>query len=296
MQNNQYESVPKDKGPAYRSAEGRAILALLAVLGFLSLTAVALYFVVTTSQRLDVPKDTEVGIMAVVATVTLLAIMGQIFVTVLQWKAMKDSVERTDTLIKQNENIIKTAEDSAETARKAYERTDRPWLAVDIGIISPLTFNEQGGHLTFRISTINIGRSVALNATINPAIFAQRPESGMLENVHNAQAQACQSIDSRFMSYAMFPNQPYTVEHTFGFTVPERTEAIGSDFFMLYLVGCIDYQFSGHDVHHQTRFIYEIHATPAENPRDILALANNQDVPIERLLLQKSFMGGDYAD
>lgn len=227
----------------------------------------------------------------------LAAMLVQAHVSRKQWRAMQDGLEKTQTLIEQNERVAASAEDSAQTARKAYERTDRPWLRVDIGIISPLTFDEQGGHLTFAISATNIGRSVALGATINPRIVPMRMNNETWQNVFDEQTQTCQNINSRFMSYAIFPDQSYGVEHTFGFTVPEETIFTGgSDFFSLYLVGCVDYQFSGHDAHHQTRFIYEIHATPAENPRIILALTNNQDVPIERLLLQKSFMGGDYAD
>lgn len=62
------------------------------------------------------------------------------------------------------------SEQLAATALRQYEVTDRPWLAVSVRIISPLTFDEQGGHLTFLIVAENVGRSVAVNATLQPRL------------------------------------------------------------------------------------------------------------------------------
>lgn len=113
------------------------------------------------------------------------------------------------------------------------------------------------------------------------------------------QLQVCQNISSRFMSYAVFPGDAFPLNMTFGISPEqlERGRLMQTDFFSIYLVGCADYQFSGHDAHHQTRFVYEVHRVNTDHPHSRLGLSIGQDVPEEHLILDKMFIGGgDNAD
>lgn len=105
------------------------------------------------------------------------------------------------------------------------------------------------------------------------------------------------------MSYAIFPESNYVLDMGFGIGPDdlERGRLAGADFrtdfFSIYFVGCVDYQFSGHESHHQTRFIYEVHRTDVNNPNIWLALSIGQDIPVAALVLHKMIIGrGDYAD
>jgi len=61
--------------------------------------------------------------------------------------------------------------------------------------------------------------------------------------------------------------------------------------------GCVDYQFSGHDAHHQTGFSYQVYRTEIGHGNATFAILIGEDVPMERLLLVKTIVGrGDYAD
>ena len=101
------------------------------------------------------------------------------------------------------------------------------------------------------------------------------------------------------MSYALFPDRSFIQEIGFGLG-PQELE-MGrwgeSKFIQIYFVGCADYQFSGHDAHHQTRFSYQVHRIEIGHGNATFAIQIGEDVPIERLVLRKTIMGrGDYAD
>src|SRR5215216_3094965 len=110
---------------------------------------------------------------------------------------------------------LQISERLATTALRQFEITDRPWLAVVIELISPLTFDEQGGYLTFRIFAKNVGRSVALNATVNTKIVIPIFSGELSGQVMAEQLRVCQTVDSRFMSYAVFPEQTFVSDRGF---------------------------------------------------------------------------------
>lgn len=194
---------------------------------------------------------------------------------------------------------LKISERLATTALRQFEITDRPWLAVDIELISPLTFDEQGGYLTFRIFAKNVGRSLAINATVNTKIVIPIFSGELSGQVIAEQLRVCQTVDSRFMSYAVFPEQTFVSDRGFrlGQQELEQSRIMNTDAVEIYLVGCVDYQFSGHEAHHQTRFVYQVQRAEAADPGHLLLVRIGQDVPMDRLVLQKLYVGrGDYAD
>ncbi|MGB7202209.1 MAG: hypothetical protein WBD16_08060 [Pyrinomonadaceae bacterium] len=155
------------------SQQGRILLGLLIFFGFALAATIVLYYVVITAQRLDPPKDTEVGIMAVVAAVTLLAILGQILVTVLQWQAMQDALERTDTLLEQNKRIVKAAKRQAAAAKRNLKQTQSFFELVQrpiLGIEKMYPTKDTNGNLVVVGELINRGKTVA--NIISQKVFA----------------------------------------------------------------------------------------------------------------------------
>jgi hypothetical protein len=64
------------------------------------------------------------------------------------------------------------AQKAADTAATALELTQRPWVFVkDAKVISPLTFDKEGAHVTFEITLRNSGLSPAINIQIVPKLY-----------------------------------------------------------------------------------------------------------------------------
>jgi hypothetical protein len=67
------------------------------------------------------------------------------------------------------------ARESADAARASIDLAQidqRPWVSVDISIISPVTYDSNGNaHITFRFSLTNVGRSPAINIEVFPMIY-----------------------------------------------------------------------------------------------------------------------------
>jgi hypothetical protein len=195
----------------------------------------------------------------------------------------------------------RSTEHLAATALKQFEITDRPWLWFDADFSGPLTFTDGNMELPFRLVAKNVGRSVAVNATINAKVVIPRlgPNCDLYAEVLAEQQKVCQNVKSRFNSYTIFPDGVYELGMAFnvGLQEVENGRLPKTNFITAYLVGCVDYKFPGHEAHHQTRFACEVLRAHSENPNIKLSLEIGQDVPLERLILRKLFIsGGDYAD
>lgn len=112
------------------------------------------------------------------------------------------------------------------------------------------------------------------------------------------QKKVCENVNSGFMAYSVFPGEAYIQPWNFGLSTKEIESGriASSKFISLFLVGCVDYRFGDEPAHHQTGFIYEVHALDPNNPKIVLAMRIDQDTPAERLAIIKSVMGGDYAN
>ena len=190
------------------------------------------------------------------------------------------------------------AEQQTAIALQQLRMTDRPWLDAHVMMTTPLTFN--GGaidRLGCVIVARNVGRSVAINATINAEFFI--PPRNAWEEVLAKQAEMCQNVRHEVLSYTIFPEKDQGLRMSRNLNQQEvEAGRMGQYYVGIYLVGCVDYQLSGHDTHHQTRFVYELRNGDAPdvfgNDRYI-GIGHN--VPLESLVLRKPiFSGGDYAD
>jgi hypothetical protein len=244
----------------------------IAVWIFIGLTA--LLWVVISNNITDEAKRFEVGIMAMlnIAIVVIVVVHAVIY------------HNQTKAMIAQGE-----------TSLRQFEITDRPWLMADISLASPLTFDSQGGHLTFKVAVKNVGRSVAVNMTINAKMVIPNPAQDIYGIVATEHAYVCRGINSEIASYALFPERSHIQEISFGLVPQEMEQGRlgGSAFFYLFFVGCVDYQFSGHEGHHQTGFSYQVINTGGGN----IAVRVGENVSREHLSLYKPVAGkGDYAN
>jgi len=206
------------------------------------------------------------------------AIVAQVLIYRKQWKIMERQWSETKK--------------QSETALKQFETTDRPWLSFHVAPSKSLTFTDNGLEMQFKVAAKNIGRSVAINATINAKPIIPQLGAGydVFGEVKREQERVCSNVDSKFLSYIIFPGDDYTIYQGACLSQEqvERGRLLETPIFAIYLVGCVDYQFVGHERHHQTRFIYEV--------RSGIGLNIGKDVPLPELALRKHFFGGDYAD
>jgi hypothetical protein len=199
----------------------------------------------------------------------------------------------------------KEANRQAEIALKQIEITDRPWIKFQAIVRGGIFFFENGQLSTeFRFIVRNVGRSVAVNATIRASLVI--PEfRGRDQEVLKRQLDVCAGTDQpqippefrdRFLlSYIVFPNEDYQINHGFNASADEvkRGDIGGLGLYELYLVGCVDYQIAGHAARHHTRFAYMVFPHGREG-KGFLEIGEN--VPPENLVLHKLMTGGDYAD
>lgn len=137
--------------------QGGTLWLTAAIVGMF-LIGTAIFAVVEVCRAwLDVPKDTEVGVMAVVAVVTLFAIVGQIIVTALQWKVagdqwqvMRDGLNKTQRLLEQNE-----------ISQTAFINTERAYIGIrSIKLVEPLRVDKMPA---VQVIFVNGGRTPAWN-------------------------------------------------------------------------------------------------------------------------------------
>lgn len=69
-------------------------------------------------------------------------------------------------------NATTAATRAANTAARQLELTERPWVFVKgAKVVSPLTFDKDGAHVTFEVVVRNSGLSPAVNVEIEPRLY-----------------------------------------------------------------------------------------------------------------------------
>lgn len=104
-------------------------------------------------RHLDPPKDTEIGIPAVLVYVTIWAVVAQILVSRMQWKAMQEG-------LKQNERMADAASGALEHARSS--------MVPRLRITGVTTENFAVGRKpVFLVEIVNDGMTDAKNVTVH---------------------------------------------------------------------------------------------------------------------------------
>ena len=164
------------------------------------------------------------------------------------------------------------AEKQVGIMREQLETADRPWLAVDVSIASPLTYTPQDGvRITLNIVTKNVGKSPAQNISMEPKLVS----AGMGTDVRAKQNELCENIakgETGFPGSIVFPGFDNGQQFGIGlskddidvFWGKDRLARFGNviDPIPIAVIGCVDYTFasSGENppAHHHTAFVYDV--------------------------------------
>jgi hypothetical protein len=228
---------------------------------------------------------------------------------------MKESLERTDKLIKANFGILSTARKQADAARstanaakksadiaeKTMVSTHRPWVSVSLHIGSGFTFNEQGGNITIVFRMKNIGNSPAVGTHINAeAIIGFGPNDAIVkQKTMIAAARKYSGPIASSFGQMLFPGDEITEAITFQMSREyiKKSETKAGKNIIPYIVGCVVYGFSFDESVHKTGFIGQVLQIDPLYPNSRLVINPMAgDVPINLLTLTHAFTFGGYAD
>jgi len=161
----------------------------------------------------------------------------------------------------------------------------------------------------FSFTLHNIGKSVATEATVYAAMFAQkRPGANFLKEPAERQSKLCSKDQPYSTNVSLFPDE--TKRFNIGLSIP-RAELESNIIapppgvtnpkpqgkrISPVLVGCIDYDFPTAIKHHQTGFIYSIARLEPGSPGVPFWVIIGQPLPVERIRLDRWMFGGDNAD
>jgi hypothetical protein len=138
--------------------------------------------------------------------------------------------------------------------------TQRPWIYVKITIgLRGLFFDANGVNLDLNFSLKNTGSTPAVTVRIegSPRIDVGRNRMAELERVCDEAKKRSPSQEMR--AYTIFPEDVLNLKFIYTFASKEQLDKENGVMFPV-VIGCVDYFFTfGHPVHHQSRFVYELH-------------------------------------
>ena len=188
----------------------------------------------------------------------------------------------------------------ASVMQKQFEAADRPWIAVDVSINSPLTYDKNGAHIGFDISPKNIGRSTAQNIAVQVGLKT----STMGDDLSKIVKRICNGIAAQHgrwpLRYVLFPGDRFIQPTILGESSDEidsyfrgqlPLEAGPVDLIPITLVGCIDYTYESSPRHHQTGIAIDVLMKDGR-----LILKSLTPLAPESLTLRLHPFGGHFAN
>ncbi len=175
---------------------------------------------------------------------------------------------------------------------------DRPWIAVDVSITSPLTYDGRGVSMEFNIIPKNVGRSPAQNIWLSPKLVP----AFMGDDVSKTQKLICENAQpplTGLQSYVLFAGDHYVQPEGLGLSAEEINAHWGKlppgmhppDGIPLVPIGCVDYTYTSSPRHHQTGFALDVLMKSG-----LLVQKSQTPVAPEMLLLRDHSFGGHFAN
>jgi hypothetical protein len=148
--------------------------------------------------------------------------------------------------------------------RKEFESDNRPWISVIAASpITPLTFDERGGHLTIQLVLRNIGHLPAQFVWADAEFFTRGLDAGPFVMRHK---EFCSELRKRNMSsdetsgFTLFPQIEPVPRNVPLIMKPEEVAKLltPTEITSTMIGGCVDYVDPLSGLHRQTPFIYEV--------------------------------------
>jgi hypothetical protein len=186
---------------------------------------------------------------------------------------------------------------AGDQAAKHLELTERPWVSPRAYIISPLTADENGIHITFRIELANVGNSPAIGIWIEPSLYLQHVSK---PSVVDERKRICEQVIARSPKWGqiLFPKGD---PHIQDFTINATTEDIAKsklglgkmpDVLAAAVILCVAYRSTIDDkAKHYTATIYDLTRFNPQNPNLMFGFMAGESIPQHELRMSGSIFG-----
>jgi hypothetical protein len=199
-------------------------------------------------------------------------------------------------------------QEAAKQAARQLGLTERPWISPSVSIVSPLTADENGIHLTLRVQLTNVGNSPAVGIWITPTLFlSSMSDLGIVGERKRICDQAL-NVPVDDLGQILFPSATpafaqdwvvhATAEHVKKSSVGGVKRGIVVDniyangMYSSQIILCISYRSTlDPTARHYTAPIYNLSMIDPANPKDMRALPSQTTIPLERLRLSGTIFG-----
>jgi hypothetical protein len=228
-------------------------------------------------------------------------------------RSVSDARESETESSRNTREQLRLTEESLSLTRKQLEANDRPWVGVSVEMAGPLTFSTDGvAMMSFRYLITNSGRSVATSVQIKARLISQELSREHFFHALEEQVRLCDRNDKEGsaikpevgpLGHTIFPGavDGGYMSTSMGKKEMEKAAILFKDTTDTYvapaLIGCVIYRFPNATKDHKTRFAYSILRKDADkDPVHPLSIQVGKNLPVDRLVLERYFFGGGYAD
>jgi hypothetical protein len=177
-----------------------------------------------------------------------------------------------------------SAKDASLTAKASFETSQRPWLIANASVVSPLTYDKEGGHITLHYSLVNAGHTPASKILLIPEFYFLK---GVSSDPILERERLCTEVrkSSGGFGDTIFPNQ--LTEQNFMMTLPAKDiedaqNSLNTKFISVLIIDCIAYRSTVSDKVFYVSDIYSLDRF-ADDLKVPLSLIPNEDLPVNRI-------------
>jgi len=201
--------------------------------------------------------------LVIVGGLQVLALIVQAFVFWRTLRAINGQLELMRSAGQDTHDLAQQAVRQTDLTESQLELTHRPWVSVEVAVVSNLIFDERGAVLMLNATMRNLGSSVAKHVSL----WTQFVVGGVhdLNQAHESLCNIMKQPVNEKSDYGslVFPGQVVTEPRPIIASQEDIGQALKNGPFKevnaigLHLIGCVDYQSSfDPKKHHQTRFVY----------------------------------------
>jgi hypothetical protein len=205
-------------------------------------------------------------------------------------------------------NIAAATAGEVKAMQTQLEFSQRAWIRFeDLKPLSDLTFEDDGMHLRFDVSYINLGNLPATNVSVQADVVFEHwgKGNGGIEEITMIQKSVCERAstvfpESRNDSALMYPGPP--ARDFDDSTITPISDAAYNTFkgtnmkvMQPIIVGCISYRFLSSPQVHYTGFIVQVQRKTGD-PKFPQPLVTTDSVPIQGIQMTEYYFAGKISD
>jgi hypothetical protein len=241
---------------------------------------------------------TAVGTLALAFATMYLAILANG-----QLSEMQNAAQQTNTAISALQQAAKAATEANDLTQRTFIAAQRPWIFYDTAeITEPLVIDENRFELKFTLFIKNYGRTPAKELIPWPSVVflgfnQQNPVAEQKKWCESARHLA-KAPNSRTLGPSDTVSPLPIGVRVDGETMHEVLKGAGvaKNGVLPIVIGCIDYQSTFENVHHQTAFMFNIYRVNPTNPSELIRTIDPSRSPIPAKELRFSRLGFEDAD